>query len=146
MHTYRRGVGTCSVSVSAVTRPALQSRPLIPGLPATLLTSFGPPLINMAIFSLIYPFFVVQAMQSRPPSASLLPGAGTPTSGASTPTKETHSFHSPILGSGAPIGGRAHVPIFFFARNALKGLRWVAEAGARERGGGTHERALGRRY
>lgn len=26
------------------------------GLPVTLLTSFGPPLINMAIFALLYPF------------------------------------------------------------------------------------------
>jgi etoposide-induced 2.4 mRNA len=103
----------------------------------------------MAIFSLIYPFFVIQALQSRPPSASLLPGTGTgtPGSGASTPTKETHSFHNPILGgSSTPAASRVHVPIFFFARHALKGLRWLADAGARERGGGSHERALGRRY
>lgn len=26
------------------------------GLPATLLTSFGPPLVNMALFALVYPF------------------------------------------------------------------------------------------
>lgn len=26
------------------------------GLPATIITSFGPPLVNMAIFALIYPF------------------------------------------------------------------------------------------
>ncbi|CAK9785456.1 hypothetical protein CC85DRAFT_293575 [Cutaneotrichosporon oleaginosum] len=122
------------------------------GLPATLLTSFGPPLINMAIFSLIYPFFVIQALQSRPPSASVLPGgtgAGTPGSGASTPTKETHTFHSPILGGGATTAAatasRVQVPIFFFARHALTGLRWLVEAGARDRGGSTHERALGRR-
>ncbi|BEJ11057.1 hypothetical protein CspHIS471_0104790 [Cutaneotrichosporon sp. HIS471] len=120
------------------------------GLPATLLTSFGPPLINMAISSLIYPFLVVQALQSRPPTTSLLLGTGTPGSGSSTPTKETHS--SPILGSmgGVSVSGnfsiRPQVPIFLFARYALKGLRRLADAGARERGGGTHERALGRRY
>jgi len=26
------------------------------GLPATIITSFGPPLVTMAIFALIYPF------------------------------------------------------------------------------------------
>jgi len=26
------------------------------GLPATVITSFGPPLVNMAVFALIYPF------------------------------------------------------------------------------------------
>jgi etoposide-induced 2.4 mRNA len=26
------------------------------GLPATVLTTFGPPIVNMAVFTLIYPF------------------------------------------------------------------------------------------
>jgi len=29
---------------------------LTAGLPATLLTTFGPPMVNMAVFTLIYPF------------------------------------------------------------------------------------------
>ncbi|GMK59563.1 hypothetical protein CspeluHIS016_0801690 [Cutaneotrichosporon spelunceum] len=118
------------------------------GLPPTLLTSFGPRLINMAIFSLIYPLLVVQALQSRPPGASLLPGTGTAGSGSSTPTKESQAqlLSSPMLGStGESPSLRPHVPIFFFARHVLKGVRWLSDAVARERGGGSHERALGRR-
>lgn len=41
---------------------------LTPGLPATLLTSFGPPLINMAIFSLIYPFVSFSPVLGAHPS------------------------------------------------------------------------------
>lgn len=35
------------------------------GIMPTLICSFGPPLLRMAIFALIYPFFVIQALQSR---------------------------------------------------------------------------------
>lgn len=34
------------------------------------------------------------------------------------------------------------VPIFLFARHALKGLAWLTDAIARERGGGRRERAM----
>lgn len=138
---------------------ASSRKELTPGLPATLLTSFGPPLINMAIFSLIYPFvrpppsssanakFLIQALQSRPPSSSSLlpstpsPGASAPT----TPTREHAQLANPVMGQPAYAHIPLQVPIFFFARHARAALGWLADAVARERGGGRRERAMGKR-
>ncbi|EKD02139.1 hypothetical protein A1Q2_03501 [Trichosporon asahii var. asahii CBS 8904] len=93
------------------------------GLIPTLLTSFFPPLINMAIFTLLYPFLLIQALHSRPPAAGdVLPagsGGGQDDSGAGA--------ISPALG--------VRVPIFMLAQNALVGAEWLLAAVGRERGG-----------
>ncbi|RSH78328.1 uncharacterized protein EHS24_002047 [Apiotrichum porosum] len=125
------------------------------GLPATLLTSFGPPLVNMAVFALIYPFLLIQALQSRPPSVhSLLPA--TPSPGSSNPTTPTSELPPSLLtmghvgGNGGGLGAASYtsgpivrVPVFFFARHALSGLQWLADAVARERGGYAASRRRG---
>lgn len=106
---------------------------LTAGLIPTLLTSFFPPLINMAIFTLLYPFLLIQALHSRPPAAGdVLPagsGAGQDDTGAI----------SPALG--------ARVPIFVLAQNALVGAEWLMAALGRERGemlGGLREKMSGK--
>jgi len=131
------------------------------GLPATIITSFGPPLVNMAIFALIYPFvsnhreivpdklttqFVIQALLARPPTPrdSLLPSTPSPQSSHPTsPDGPQNLGYSPLFGAARPSGmaeqkewrldGRV-VPIFFFARHALLVLRWFEVALLRDRG------------
>jgi etoposide-induced 2.4 mRNA len=134
------------------------------GIPATLITSFGPPLVNMAIFALLYPIvspshllipsetpdnqFVIQAIQSRPPTPrnSLLPS--TPSPSASLPPSPTmESFNDPFFNSSTPSKDYSRskwdlnslefkLPIFFFARYALQGLSWLEAAVLRDRGSG----------
>ncbi|WVQ99299.1 hypothetical protein IAU59_006431 [Kwoniella sp. CBS 9459] len=143
------------------------------GLPATLITSFGPPLVKMAVFALIYPFFVLQAIQSRPPSpsATILGGGGGGGNGTSSLLPTTPSPHaslppSPIAGDlnlndpffsfqsqsqstlststsnsnttflrvpGARIRVPMKLPIFWLARYALIGVKWLELASARDR-------------
>ncbi|KAK6910213.1 hypothetical protein I203_104245 [Kwoniella mangroviensis CBS 8507] len=127
------------------------------GLPATFLTSFGPPLVTMAIFALIYPFFVLQAIQAKPPSPSssssssvLLPS--TPSPHASLPPspisgemslndpffanhgvlKSTSSLRS---GKRRGAGFELKLPIFWLASYALEGVRWLEIAVGRDRSG-----------
>lgn len=91
------------------------------GLIPTLLTSFFPPLINMAIFTLLYPFLLIQALHSRPPAAGdVLPSGA---AGSSSSTED----------EGA--GGRFRVPIFVLAQNALLGAEWLLAAVGRDRAG-----------
>ncbi|WVR07146.1 hypothetical protein IAU60_004187 [Kwoniella sp. DSM 27419] len=136
------------------------------GLPATFLTSFGPPLVKMAVFALIYPFFVLQAIQARPPGAratsSLLPA--TPSPHASLPPSPTGGtqlnlndpFFAPskspsstsfgsirIMGRDIPIHFRLRLPIFFFASYALDGVKWLEQAAARDRSGSFSAGAAG---
>ncbi|WVO16300.1 hypothetical protein L204_103975 [Cryptococcus depauperatus] len=90
------------------------------GLPAVLATSFGPPLVCMSIFALIYPVFVIQALQSRPPTRhSLL-------------LSSTHTISSPLssLSDRSPTDRRQRLvfPIFFLAKYALDLLGWLEEA------------------
>lgn len=77
----------------------------------------------MAIFTLLYPFLLIQALHSRPPAAGdVLPagsGGGQDDSGAGA--------ISPALG--------VRVPIFMLAQNALAGAEWLLAAVGRERGG-----------
>ncbi|OCF36736.1 hypothetical protein I316_01332 [Kwoniella heveanensis BCC8398] len=70
------------------------------GLPATFITSFGPPLVKMAVFALIYPFFVLQAIQSRPPSSSAatLGSGGTGSLLPTTPSPHASLPPSPVAG------------------------------------------------
>ncbi|WVQ72608.1 hypothetical protein IAR50_002166 [Cryptococcus sp. DSM 104548] len=118
------------------------------GLPATLMTSFGPPLVTMAIFALIYPLFVIQALQARPPTgqSSLLPSTPTASSplppSPSSPSTSTSpsSFFPPPARSSCPPSllarvkdARPRLPLFWFAKHALEGLRWLEEAVARDR-------------
>ncbi|WWD17397.1 hypothetical protein CI109_101838 [Kwoniella shandongensis] len=112
------------------------------GFLATFLTSFGPPLVKMAIFALIYPFFVIQALQSRPPSpskSSLLPS--TPSPHASLPPSPSGgvdlSLNDPFFASTnkSPwsLGDKFEIklPLFWLASYALEGLRWLEVALAR---------------
>lgn len=141
------------------------------GMPATLITSLGPTLVNMAIFALLYPIvslflpihdpigcrsanpqFVIQAIQSRPPSpkTSLLPSTPSPSpSIPSSPTLGPESFNDPFFTSSTPSRDFAKwdlqklefkLPIFFFARYALEGLSWFEAAFLRDRGGGADVR------
>ncbi|ODO08800.1 etoposide-induced protein [Cryptococcus wingfieldii CBS 7118] len=117
------------------------------GLPATLMTSFGPPLVTMAIFALIYPLFVIQALQSRPPTrqSSLLPSTPTgsipPSPGAYSPgPSPTAGFtfpppSSPAFSLAKLVNVRPRLPLFWFARHALEGLKWLEEAVGRDRSG-----------
>lgn len=136
------------------------------GMPATLITSLGPPLVNMAIFALLYPIvcrssphplttfadhkFVIQAIQSRPPSPkqSLLPSTPSP-SGSMPPSPTMDSFNDPFFNSSTPSRDfrkwdfqnlEFKLPIFFFARYALDGLSWFEAAFLRDRGGGSDVR------
>ncbi|ORY32496.1 etoposide-induced protein 2.4-domain-containing protein [Naematelia encephala] len=113
------------------------------GLVPTLLSSFGPPLINMAVFALIYPFFVIQALQSRPPTprSSLLPS--TPSPQSSLPPSPSggeslglsNPFFAPLSSTpGNKWEWEPRLPLFFFARYALEALGWLEVALGRERG------------
>lgn len=141
------------------------------GMPATLITSLGPPLVNMAIFALLYPIvrllvrflippcfadkqFVIQAIQSRPPSPkqSLLPSTPSPSaSHPSSPTMDGFAGNDPFFNSSTPSRDFSlskwdlqnfefRLPIFFFARYALDGLSWFEAAFLRDRGGGSDVR------
>lgn len=117
------------------------------GLPVTLMTSFGPPLVTMAIFALVYPFFVIQALQSSPPrNATLLPL--NPSSRPLTPSfrvKSSNALPADPFGEPtycdleAPSGREKEwefkVPIFWFANHALRGLKWLEDAVAKDRSG-----------
>lgn len=136
------------------------------GLPVTFITSFGPQMVKMAIFALLYPIvrdhvlllqvsrrsltsreqFVIQAIQSRPPSAkpSLLPSTPSPTA---TPSPSGLSKEDPFFTSSTPARDFARarwdlskmefrIPIFVFARYAIEGLRWLEAAVLRDRAGG----------
>ncbi|KIR67231.1 etoposide-induced protein [Cryptococcus bacillisporus CA1873] len=116
------------------------------GFPVTLMTSFGPPLVAVAIFALVYPFFVIQALQSRPPSrnATLLPlnpssRSLTPSPGVKSPNalpadpfgESTYrDLESP---SRRERGWELKLPIFWFANHALRGLKWLEDAAAKDR-------------
>jgi etoposide-induced 2.4 mRNA len=144
---------------------------LITGFPATFITSFGPTLVNMAIFALLYPLvslpkdtlrvfhplhthvqFVIQALQSRPPNpkSSLLPSTPSPhTSAPPSPMTSTIDLASdPFFNSSTPSRSvsrwkavqRPKLPIFFFARYALDGLRWLEAALLRDRKGSSVRR------
>ena len=81
------------------------------GLPATLMTSFGPHLVTMAVFALISPFvgniisarsgideqMVIQALLARPPipNDSLLPG--TPSPHTSAPPSPDSAMHPALI-------------------------------------------------
>ncbi|WWC70333.1 uncharacterized protein I206_104283 [Kwoniella pini CBS 10737] len=125
------------------------------GFPATFLTSFGPPLVSMAIFALIYPFFVLQAIQAKPPtpntissSSILLPS--TPSPQASLPSSPiggdislNDSFFSNINTNkskqskirGGNKGFELKLPIFWIAKYAIQGLKWFEDAAGRDRRG-----------
>lgn len=129
----------------------------------TLMTSFGPPLVAVAIFALVYPFvgtspldeqavidyrlsFVIQALQSRPPSrnATLLPL--NPSSRSLTPSPGVESSNALPAD---PFGESTYcdlefpsrrerrwelkLPIFWFANHALRGLKWLEDAAAKDR-------------
>ncbi|WVQ80629.1 hypothetical protein IAT38_002734 [Cryptococcus sp. DSM 104549] len=137
------------------------------GFPATFLTSFGPPLVCMAVFALIYPFFVIQALQSRPPSrqSSLLPS--TPSPRASLPPSPIGgsselNLNDPFFSSAGSKRGSSvsnwsaqdwsnwepRLPIFWIARYALDGLKWLEDAVGRDRtgsGGGFGRERAGKR-
>ncbi|WWC89435.1 uncharacterized protein L201_004359 [Kwoniella dendrophila CBS 6074] len=117
------------------------------GFPATFLTAFGPPLVNMAIFALIYPFFVLQAIQSKPPASTSSSSVFIP----STPSPQASLPSSPIGGemslndsffanTSKPPSGLSRnkkfelkLPIFWLASYALQGLKWLEEAASRDR-------------
>ncbi|WVF71591.1 hypothetical protein IAT40_006399 [Kwoniella sp. CBS 6097] len=133
------------------------------GLPATLLTSFGPPLVKMAVFALVYPFFVLQAIQSRPPtSSSTTLGGGSGSLLPTTPSPHSSLPPSPIGGGelnlndpffsfqstqapvpstlstlfkipGTSVRIPVKVPIFWLASYALVGVKWLELASARDR-------------
>lgn len=98
---------------------------------------------------------LIQALQSRPPSVhSLLPATLSP--GSSNPTTPTSELPPSLLtmghvgGNGGGLGAASYtsgpivrVPVFFFARHALSGLQWLADAVARERGGYAASRRRG---
>ncbi|KAL7421543.1 hypothetical protein Q5752_003312 [Cryptotrichosporon argae] len=127
------------------------------GLPATLLSSFAPPLVNMAVFALIYPFLVIQALQARPPRSSLAglltpPSPGSPLPPSPSPYDDPPLAPSPsplargITGSGAGAAlrgalGRARVPLFVGARHAMAAVDWLEAALLRDRSGGHRRRA-----
>ncbi|WOO77045.1 Telomere length regulation protein elg1 [Vanrija pseudolonga] len=124
------------------------------GLPATLLTSFAPPLVNMIVFALIYPFFLIQALQSKPPSAAATLLPSTPSPSSSTPTTPTgdsftHSWPSASFRASGPIQktlwSQIHVPIFFFSRHILATVAWFADALGRDRAGTHLERVAASR-
>ncbi|KAL1413540.1 hypothetical protein Q8F55_001314 [Vanrija albida] len=122
------------------------------GLPATLLTSFGPPLVNMIVFALIYPFFLIQALQAKPPAAATTLLPSTPSPSSSTPTTPTgdsfaHALPSSRGSAAAPksLWAAAHVPIFFFSRHVLAAVAWFADALGRDRAGTHLERVAASR-
>ena len=92
--------------------------------------------------------FVIQAIQSRPPTPrnSLLPS--TPSPSASLPPSPTmEGFNDPFFNSSTPSKDYSRskwdlanlefkLPIFFFARYALQGLSWLEAAVLRDRGSG----------
>lgn len=121
------------------------------GLIATSITSLGSPLVNLAIFALVYPFFVIQALQSRPPvprkqslgfpstpspMSSLPPSPGGEGTGLGltlqSPFFVEASTHKPRR-TLAGLEGKVKVPIFFLARYALQGLAWLELALGRDR-------------
>lgn len=75
----------------------------------------------MAIFTLLYPFLLIQALHSRPPAAGDVLPAG---SGGG---QDDAAAIAPALG--------VRVPIFVLAQNALVGAEWLLAAVGRERGG-----------
>ncbi|KIR74378.1 etoposide-induced protein [Cryptococcus deuterogattii CA1014] len=114
--------------------------------PVTLMTSFGPPLVAVAIFALVYPFFVIQALQSRPPSrnATLLPL--NPSSRSLTPSpgvKSSNALPADPFGESTYCDlefpsrrerrWELKLPIFWFANHALRGLKWLEDAAAKDR-------------
>ncbi|CAD6583257.1 MAG: hypothetical protein TREMPRED_003512 [Tremellales sp. Tagirdzhanova-0007] len=137
---YMIGFGKSTFPIVLFMASMLRQQPS--GLVATALTSFGPTLVNMALFALIYPFYVIQAMQSRPPTpqTSLLPSTPSPRSSVpSSPSEGGPSLHNPFFASTGSVGPREwklepKLPIFFFARFALEGLAWLEHAVGRERG------------
>lgn len=70
----------------------------------------------MAIFTLLYPFLLIQALHSRPPAGDVLPAGA--------------EADEPPAGP-----GRLRVPIFVLAQNALAAAEWLLHAVGRERGG-----------
>ncbi|WVW83790.1 hypothetical protein I302_105811 [Kwoniella bestiolae CBS 10118] len=125
------------------------------GFAATFLTSFGPPLVTMAIFALIYPFFVLQAIQAKPPSPSssssnssvLLPSTPSPhASLPPSPISGEMSLNDPFFAN-QPNPSSSHstlrrrkgiefrLPIFWLASYALEGVKWLEIAVARDRSG-----------
>lgn len=98
----------------------------------------------MAIFSLIYPFYLIQALFSRPPMASSLLSTPSPAgSGASSPTTPTgerfvafssKSGFADYSGTGNTSPIYRHIPIFLLARYTLAGARWFVDAATRQRG------------
>ncbi|WWC61742.1 uncharacterized protein I303_104327 [Kwoniella dejecticola CBS 10117] len=130
------------------------------GFLATFLTSFGPPLVNMAIFALIYPFFVLQAIRAKPPTPSsatsssiLLPSTPSPHASlpsspiggelslndsffASADTSKSQARSSRIRGS-SDRRFEVKLPIFWIAKYAIQGLKWFEDAAGRDRRGST---------
>ncbi|ORX36757.1 etoposide-induced protein 2.4-domain-containing protein [Kockovaella imperatae] len=107
------------------------------GFPATFLSSFFTPLVNMAIFALIYPFFVLQALLARPPvpRSSLLPTTPSPHSSLPASPSEQHPSMTPNASSLSASRPTFGVPIFFFAKFALAALSYVEAAIGRHRTG-----------
>lgn len=93
------------------------------GLIPSICCSFGPPLINMAIFSIIYPFFSLQALQARPQPAAAM----TDTPGYS-PLKSPSNASS-YFGTLAPSKGQKFsIPIFALAIRSVDTLQWFESA------------------
>ncbi|KAK4684662.1 hypothetical protein P7C73_g5506, partial [Tremellales sp. Uapishka_1] len=111
-----------------------------PGLAPTVLSTFGSPLVRLALFELIYPFvslssgkttgaqsqqFVIQALLSRPSSqASLLPSI------PPSPVEQGDPFVPPSTTGWLK---EPRVPLFYLAQYALVGVNWLEQAIGRDR-------------
>jgi etoposide-induced 2.4 mRNA len=106
----------------------------------------------MSIFALLYPFFVIQALVSRPPglSASSItsPGSSLPP----TPTEPSsggggnNPFFTERDGTNGWRGRiGAGVPMFVLARYGLEVLGWFEGAVGRKLGGGARKERAGKR-
>lgn len=98
--------------------------------------------------------FLIQALQSKPPSAAATLLPSTPSPSSSTPTTPTgdsfaHSLPSSSFRTSGPIQktlwSQIHVPIFFFSRHILATVAWFADALGRDRAGTHLERVAASR-
>jgi hypothetical protein len=105
------------------------------GLPATIVTSFGPPLVNMAIFALIYPFVCPRrgVVHAKLKKTVRYPSAARSTS---NPERLSPAFHS--LSDSHPNGFAGRIQSVFLAGDVFRtsspeiscgmGFRWAAGA------------------